>query len=236
MTREKSFRFKHFTVHHDRCAMKVGTDGVLLGAWADVEGARTALDIGTGTGLIALMLAERNGLLRVTGIDIDPEAVAQARENVLDSPWADRIVIRRADFTSADAGGTRYDLIVSNPPFHTEDTLNPDASRTAARHTASLPIPSLVKRAGALLGTEGRFCLIVPTRLAAEVIGEAAASRLFLTRRTDVKTTPQKPAKRSLLEFVPYATPTLHATMTLQNEQGQRSAAYAALTHDFYLN
>lgn len=214
--------------------MKVGTDGVLLGAWADVEGATTALDIGTGSGLIALMLAQRNATLRVWGIDIDTAAVEQAKENAERSPWADRIEVLQADFCHVARSQT-FSLIVSNPPFHAEDTPNPDQARNAARHTSALPIPVLMRNAAALLEGQGRFCLIVPTTLAAEVIGEGAANHLYLSRRTDVKTTPAKPAKRSLLEFRLYASPTEHSVLHLQDDHGGRSEAYSALTEAFYL-
>ncbi|MBR2153568.1 MAG: methyltransferase [Bacteroidaceae bacterium] len=242
MTNEKTFRFKQFTVRHDRCAMKVGTDGVLLGAWANVKDAKTALDIGTGTGLIALMLAQRNAALHITGIDIDLDAVVQAKENVADSPWSDRIVIKQENFNidprlcqAEGSSLTRmFDLIVSNPPFFTENTLNPDAARTAARHACSLPIPVLIQNVATMLTEQGRFCLIVPTSIAQEVIGEAATHHLYLSRRTDVKTTPRKAAKRTLLEFTPNITNTDYSTLTLQNEHQQRTSEYRALTQDFY--
>jgi len=235
MIKENTFRFKQFSIRHDRCAMKVGTDGVLLGAWTNVEKAKTALDIGTGSGLIALMLAQRNPALHVFGIDIDRGAAEQALENVQESPWTDRIVIKQADFTQDTAEGAKYDLIVSNPPFHTEDTLNPDAARTAARHTCSLPVPVLIRKAAAMLSAHGRLSLIVPTALAPAVIGQAAASRLYLCRRTDVKTTPQKPPRRTLLEFSPQAVPCDATILTLRDEHKLATPAYQALTAEFYL-
>lgn len=247
-TAEKCFRFKQFAVRHDRCAMKVGTDGVLLGAWANVEGAKTALDIGTGTGLIALMLAQRNATLPITGIDIDPAAVEQAKENVQNSPWRNRIVIKNEDFQtfspaiSHDGEGVRgtercclFDLIVSNPPFFLEDTLNPNAARTAARHASSLPFPVLIQKAATMLTEQGRLCLIVPTAIATDVVGEAATHHLYLSKRTDVKTTPRKAPKRTLLEFTPYITETAYSTLTLQDEQQQKTSEYTALTQEFYL-
>ena len=264
-TAEKCFRFKQFAVRHDRCAMKVGTDGVLLGAWANVEGAKTALDIGTGTGLIALMLAQRNANLHITGIDIDPAAVEQAKENVQNSPWRERIVIKNEDFQtfspdlpldekgvedfqtfsptiSHDGDGVRgtkrcclFDLIVSNPPFFLEDTLNPNAARTAARHACSLPFPVLIQKAARMLTEQGRLCLIVPTAIATDVVGEAATHHLYLSKRTDVKTTPRKAPKRTLLEFTPYITETAYSTLMLQDEQQQKTSEYTALTQAFYL-
>ena len=247
-TAERCFRFKQFAVRHDRCAMKVGTDGVLLGAWANVEGAKTALDIGTGTGLIALMLAQRNVTLHITGIDIDPAAVEQAKENVQNSPWRNRIVIEKEDFQTFSPTlphdeegvqrterGCLFDLIVSNPPFFLEDTLNPNAARTAARHACSLPFPVLIQKAARMLTEQGRLCLIVPTAIATDVVGEAATHHLYLSKRTDVKTTPRKAPKRTLLEFTPYITETAYSTLTLQDEQQQKTSEYTALTQEFYL-
>ena len=231
----EGFRFKQFTVRHDRCAMKVGTDGVLLGAWARVDDAKKALDVGTGTGLIALMLAQRNSGLRVVGVEIDESAARQAAENVAASPWPERIRIVQADFREMETEGARYDLIVSNPPFFTEETGCPDAARQAARHASALPTAALMEKAEQLLSEEGRLCLIVPTAVAAEVIGEAALQCLFLARRTEVKTTPRKAAKRTLLEFTKTITNCETTTLTLRDGENQMSPTYRALTEAFYL-
>ena len=223
--------------------MKVGTDGVLLGAWAEVEGHHMALDIGTGTGLIALMLAQRAPQLHVLGVDIDGQAVQQARENVAASPWPDRVSIEHLDFRTADLGtasfhvghlAAQFDLIVSNPPFFTEDTPNPDEARNTARHAASLPMDVLIERAARLLSPAGCLCLVVPTSVVSAVIGLAAARGMFLSRRTDVKTTVRKPAKRTLLAFTRRAVPTLHGTLTLMDGR-DRTPEYQELTRAFYL-
>lgn len=136
------FKFKQFTVYHDRCAMKVGTDGVLLGAWAQVDNARRILDVGTGTGLIALMTAQRSQA-HIMGIDIDEKAVGQAEENVKASPWKERISICRKDVMQMcrEVDGT-FDAIVSNPPYFVENVHCPDARRNVARHTGVLPLAS----------------------------------------------------------------------------------------------
>lgn len=220
---------------HDRCAMKVGTDGVLLGSWTQVNDARTALDVGCGTGLIALMLAQRNGNLNIIGIDIDDEAVEQARENVWESPWSARIRIEKHDFNEVFPSEDQFDLIVSNPPFYTEDTTCPDGSRQKARHATSLPIETMMKQASRLLTQEGRLTLIVPYSAATDVIGEAVMNNLYLSRRTDVKTTPTKTAKRTMLEFSRKTQPTVYDTLTLKDKEGNMSDEYRALTEDFYL-
>lgn len=235
MTNKDSFRFKQFTVKHDRCAMKVGTDGVLLGSWTQVNGARTALDVGCGTGLIALMLAQRNNNLKIVGIDIDDNAVEQARENVSASPWREQIKIEKHDFNEGFQSGEPFDLIVSNPPFYTEDTTCPDDSRQKARHAMSLPIEAIMEQTSQLLTQEGILSLIVPYSAATDVIGTAVMNNLYLSRRTDVRTTPMKPAKRTLLEFSRKTQPTVYDILTLRDKEGNTSIEYRALTEDFYL-
>ena len=126
------FQFKQFTVWHDRCAMKVGTDGVLLGAWCHVDGARKALDVGTGSGLIALMIAQRNPELQVLGIDIDVDSVIQAQENSLRSPFAQQLNIQLLNLKVLEVLHN-YDLVVSNPPFYTEDTVSPQEERKCGK-------------------------------------------------------------------------------------------------------
>ena len=141
------FNFKRFTVHQDKCAMKVGTDGTLLGAWAQApqEPCRI-LDIGTGTGLIALMMAQRYPNASIVGIDIDPAAVAQARDNVTASPFADRISIYEADICHFDENAT-FDSVICNPPFFTGDLICPDKQRAVARHAISLSYHDLISSA-----------------------------------------------------------------------------------------
>lgn len=234
MNNKDFFRFKQFTVKHDRCAMKVGTDGVLLGSWASVEGARTALDVGCGCGLIALMLTQRNPTLHIIGIDIDEEAAEQARENIAENNRNDQISIACADFRTFSSE-SKFDLIISNPPFYKESTTCADESRNNARHMSSLPIERLMERASALLSDRGLISVIVPYTVAGETIGEASMQGLFLSRRTDIKTTPAKPPKRTMLEFCKQAKPTTTQVLTLRDAEGNMSAEYKRLTHDFYL-
>ena len=165
------FRFKQFSVRHDRCAMKVGTDGVLLGAWGSVEGKRI-LDIGTGTGLIALMAAQRNPEADVLGIDIDELAVAQARGNVAESPFNRRIECILQDVLTFESEAP-FDAILCNPPFFTEDTLPDNRSRALARNNKCLPFPQLIKKVAVLLAENGTFSLIVPSGLVQEIVFQA---------------------------------------------------------------
>ncbi|MDD3077376.1 MAG: methyltransferase, partial [Proteiniphilum sp.] len=150
-------------MHHDRCAMKVGTDGVLLGAWANAGRGKMILDVGTGTGLIALMMAQRYPGAAIRAIDIDRDAVAQARENVDDSPFADRMTVEQDDFRHyASACAEKFDLIVSNPPWFNRALLPPDAQRKTARHSISLTLTELLLSAANCLSPEGVLALILP--------------------------------------------------------------------------
>ncbi|WP_290540840.1 methyltransferase [Alistipes sp.] len=230
------FCFKQFAIRQDRCPMKVGTDGVLLGAWATVRPQeRRLLDIGTGTGLIALMLAQRAPEARVTGVDIDD--VGQARENADASPWGGRVTFAQCpvqEFVSPDP----FDLIVSNPPFFVDSLTCPDRGRTAARHAVHLPFGDLRDAVLRLLAPEGRFAVILPTA-EAERFRALCAGRLALVRRTDVCTTPRHPAKRALMEFVradlAAAASEVSQLIVGTGEHECYTPEYRALTRDFYL-
>ena len=179
--------------------MKVGTDGVLLGAWASVRPSdRRILDVGTGTGLIALMMAQRAAQAHVTGIDV--EDVAEARANAEASPWSGRIRIERAAVQQFGPQ-ERFDLIVSNPPFFVDSLTCPDAGRTTARHAVRLPFEELRDAVVRLLAPQGRFAVVLPVDGAAHFV-ELCRGLLRPVRRTDVRTAPQRPVKRTLLEFV----------------------------------
>ena len=248
------FQFKQFTVRHERCAMKVGTDGVLLGAWAPVEGVGRILDVGTGTGLVALQLAQRSASARITAIEIDPDAAAQAGENVAASPWSDRIEVVCGDFatfrqiatfdtfatpslvakpTVAEEEG--YDLIVSNPPYFTEALQCPDPRRCTARHTATLDYALLFRRGAALLAPGGVLALIFPADAEPRVLEAAACSALYPCRRLAVYTKPGKPLRRLLMAFSPRLAPCRHDELYIHTPDGSYSEDYRRLTGDFYL-
>lgn len=215
--------------------MKVGTDGVLLGAWVPVRDTdRRVLDIGTGTGLIALMLAQRAAGARITALDVDPACAEQARENADASPWGDRIETVCAPVQAF--GAEPFDLIVSNPPFYDNSLPSPDAARTTARHTASLPFAELLDAVERLLAPEGRFALILPAEEARRFRMLASRS-LWLEARTDVRTTPRSGVRRSLMLFGrrPSETFPEPEILTVQTAPECFTPEYRALTADFYL-
>lgn len=239
-----SFSFKQFTIRHDRCAMKVGTDGVLLGAWASLQTGTEGrendclriLDIGTGTGLIALMLAQRFPLAEIEGIDIDDEAVLQAKENVENSPFGGRVSINKKNLKDIDSFSNQYDLIVSNPPFYQEDIFSGSLSRDIARHTVSLPFEILIKNVARLLCETGVFCVIIPYTEVSNFIAMCAEQKLYLARRLDIQSTAQKHPKRTMLAFVCSANCTTEVSaMILYDKEGNRTPEYSELTKDFYL-
>lgn len=229
------FQFKQFRIQHDRCAMKVGTDGVLLGAWAPLHDGIKVLDIGTGSGLIALMLAQRFPASSILGIDIDEMAVEQAQENVEASPFAERVSIQHIALQDLDYPDGAFDAVVCNPPFFEETLLPPDASRSAARHTESLPFNELITSAARLLCANGSFCVILPTQAFEAFHLQCFAQGLLLERRCLIQTSPSKPPKRTLACFRKSEQVSRFDELLTLTENGRRSEAYTLLTRDFYL-
>ena len=232
-----SFEFKQFSVFHDRCAMKVGTDGVLLGAWASVDGCARLLDVGAGSGLIALMLAQRNRDAFITAIEIDEDALQQAEENVKGSPFAERITVvgtRFQDFTVKSS--KRFDLIVCNPPFFTRSLLPTDAGRAKARHSVSLSLEELMQGAHQCLSPEGHLALILPPDRLAEMTMLSEHFGFQLRRLTHVVPSPGKPVRRILAEFSLSPGEPEETELLLEVARHHYSSAYIELVHDFYLN
>ncbi|MBR1427417.1 MAG: methyltransferase [Prevotella sp.] len=220
------FHFRQFTVKQDKCAMKVGTDGVLLGAWANANG--RVLDVGTGTGLIALMLAQRFPKCQVTGIDIDSNACCQAHENVMSSPFSERIKVFEKSIQMFNADS--YDSIVCNPPFFMDALLGPDEQRNIARHTASLSYRDLFDSVARLLKGDGEFSAVIPSDCRDAFEQEAVFHGLFPSRICAVKTTPIKSPKRHLLAF--RKTPVQQVEYT---ELLIGSNEYQEMVKDFYI-
>ena len=229
------FNFKKFSVNDALCAMKVGTDGVLIGAWADVEGAKHILDMGTGSGLIALMVAQRNEEAHIEAIDIDEGAVLQARNNIEASPWRERIVVAHSDANSYTSS-QRFDHIVSNPPFFTTTLLSPDERRAMARHCSTLTYDDIVTAAERMLMPGGRLSLILPTSEAAQ-FRRVAFERLWLSRETTVLTRKGDQPKRTMMEFVLCNEPLMPCVDTLEiyDDGGVYSDKYRQLTKEYYL-
>ena len=229
------FEFKQFTIHQECCAMKVGTDGTLLGAWASVPtGICRILDIGTGTGLIALMMAQRYPEAEVTGIDMDREAVSQAMANAVASPFSHRVQITQADI--ADFSVEPFDAIVCNPPYFVDSLVCPDSARTLARHTSSLPYKTLMQSVKRLLKDDGLFSVIIPVDCRSQLLSEAALAGLVLSKECAIKTTPKKTPKRCLMEFRKQPVAFVNtSTEVLETDNGQRSVWYHHITKDFYL-
>lgn len=213
--------------------MKIGTDGVLAGAWANAESARSILDVGTGCGLIALMMAQRFPEASVDAIDTDTAALADAAENIANSPFNDRIKPFQGDFLAYDFR-KKYDFIVSNPPFHPQDTLSPDISRATARNAASLPVEPFARKISLLLEEKGGAVVIYPYDYAGHVIRSFGDNGLFLHRRLDIKGAPHRPFKRSLLHFIAETGQFSHDELCICNADGSRSEAYKTLTGDFH--
>ena len=235
------FQFRQFCVHQERCAMKVGTDGTLLGAWA--SGGIRVLDIGTGTGLIVLMMAQRYPEAMLTAVDIDPAAVAQAQENVTASPFANRISVLQADArilrvepsTAANAL-LPFDAIVCNPPFFARSLTSPNPQRTVARHTTMLTFADLMSAAVRLLAADGELSVVIPDESRSAFMAEASLAGLFLSRQCSVRTTPHKQPRRWLLAFRRHSVDSVDMSNgIIEDAPGQRSAWYTALTSDFYL-
>jgi tRNA1Val (adenine37-N6)-methyltransferase len=233
------FQFKQFSIQQDRCAMKVGTDGVLLGAWAPIDHEPySVLDIGAGTGLIALMLAQRSQAEQIDAIEIDENAFEQCVDNFENSSWNDRLFCFHAsidDFMD-DLEDEEYDLIVSNPPFYSEDYKTENESRDLARFQDALPFEDLVEAASVLLSETGVLAVIVPHKEEARLIALAKECDLFPLKITRVKGTPTAEIKRSLVAFSFAETHELPIDeLIIETTRHQYTDDYIALTKDFYL-
>ncbi len=232
---EQVFHFKYFTIHQDRCAMKVGTDGVLLGSWIQAVNCKTILDIGTGTGLIALMLAQKTDA-EITGIDIDENACIQARENVNESPWSNRIKIEhRALQDFVKQSDQKFDLIVSNPPYFVDAYQANDAARNLARQAdASLNFDELIYGVKKLLNPEGSFCVILPCKEGMLFKDKAMGAGLFYHRLVRIKTKMEKLEKRVIMCFGFENIKMEEEEIIIHQDDKGFTQVYKELTRDYY--
>lgn len=250
-----SFQFKQFTIHQDQCAMKVGTDGVLLGAWVSLPNNGDILDIGTGTGIISLMIAQRlsdnNSYNNIIGIDIDEGAAKQAQDNFLISPWkehlrayhqslsqfsriSDNSAIKKDEGNKSEVN--KFSLIVSNPPFYNATLKPDDPNRALARHKDALPVEEIAHYAVEHLSKDGRLALIYPTAYDSEVMTAMVLNHLHPTRICDIFTKLGKPAKRRMVEFSLSASTIIASYLAIRDENGVYTDEYRRLTEAFYLH
>ncbi|MDR3296872.1 MAG: methyltransferase [Prevotellaceae bacterium] len=234
------FRFKQFSICHDQCAMKVNTDGVLLGAWVRVDAAHSqrVLDVGTGSGLIAIMLAQRCPSAQIDAVELDESSCRQAVQNAASCPWSERLHMVCADFNIfAQQADMRYDLIVSNPPYFSQSLCSPDVQRNAVRHNLSLEHDDLVMRSKNLLTPQGRLALVLPYVEGSVLVAHAATFGLYCCRKLNVSTKKGRPPKRLLLELSAERQPCDEQDFFIENEAlNSYTEAYKILTGDFYLN
>ena len=236
MGKNKWFQFKQFRIIQEKAAMKVGTDAVLLGAWTDLLGTHKILDIGTGTGIIALMISQRSGA-KITAIEIEKNAAGEAAENVRNSPWPKKISVENISFQEfAEVNQNKYDCIVSNPPFFGNNLKSADKYLAMARHNDLLPLTDLAQGTSKLLSENGKLSLIFPVETALKFSELATKYNLHLVRLTEVSHTPLSGAHRHLLEFSKKQHPLKRDILYIKTEDGlDYSPAYKSLTRDFYL-
>lgn len=226
------FQFKQFTVWHDKCAMKVGTDGVLLGAWASVKAAGCVLDIGTGTGLVALMLAQRSEA-SIIALEMDEKAAEQAQENIARSPWPDRIQVLQQNFNYYSPN-YKFDAIVSNPPYFIGSLKCPEEQRSSARHDSHLTYEALLKGVSALLSEDGIFTLIIPADVVDHIKDIAYTYSLYPYRQLNIITKPGGAPKRALISFTFTQQECRTEQLLTEISRHQYSEEYIALTKEFY--
>ena len=230
------FRFKQFTIHHDRTAMKVGTDGVLLGAIAGSGNPRNILEIGVGSGVVSMMLAQRFPMAKITGVEIDRDAWNQATENAQNSPWGQRIEFLNTSFQ--DYGSNRsekFDLIVSNPPYFTNHLKSKDSKRNMALHNDALPFTELVVGVQRFLNPESEFWVILPPDQMTELQKKLSSSGLNIIFKANVKDTPSKNILRMIYGFSFFNQSVIEINLSIKEEDGKFSDDYSELLKEFLI-
>lgn len=240
MSKSKPFQFKEFTVQQDKTAMKIGTDGVLLGAWCSLlNEPESILDVGTGTGIIALMLAQRSEAFTIDAVELDENAYEQAVENFEASDWGDRLYCYNATFqefaTEIKEEEETYDLIVANPPFYTDDFRSEDKSRNNARFETALPFKDLIESVAKILSKNGEFAVIIPFKEETNFINISKENNLFPKRICHMQGNTTSPIKRSLLAFSFQKETIEKENLIIEKERHIYTKDYIHLTKDFYL-
>lgn len=233
----KPFNFKQFTIEQDRCAMKIGTDGILLGAWAEIKDPYAVLDIGAGTGVIGLMLAQRSSAEQIDALEIDEDAYEQCVDNFENSPWADRLFCYHAALEefAEEMKDEKYDLIISNPPFYTAEYKSNNEARNSARFEDAMPFEDLIEFSSVLLSDEGSFAVIIPFIEEQNFLELCRDVNLFPNRITRVRGTKDSEVKRSLLQLSFSKTEVFRDELVLEAGRHEYTEDYIALVEDFYL-
>lgn len=231
------FNFKQFRIWQEKSSFKIGTDSVLLGAWASVEGVCRAIDIGSGTGLLSLMIAQRS-MAEIVAVDIDKLSAEEAEQNFLNSKWSERLKIIHSDIRNySDRMRNGFDLVISNPPYFLNSLENPDERLSRARHTSDFKYNDLLQSVAGLMSEKGRFALVLPFAEANLFIAEAVVYGLYCNRMLKIKSLPSKPVKRLLMEFEREKTELKSSFLVIEKaNRHEYSENYIALTRDFYLN
>jgi len=232
----KPFQFKQFTIHQDKCAMKIGTDAVLLGAWTTLNNPLSILDIGSGTGVLSLMLAQRSQAELIDAIEIDDNAYEQSVENFENSDWSDRLFCYHASLQEfAEEINDTYNLIISNPPFYQNDFKSKSKQRDLARFEDAMPFKHLISSISKLLSEDGIFSVIIPYKEQQHFINLASKVNLWPNRVLNVKGTPLTNTVRSLIEFSYKKSELKMEELIIETSRHQYTEDYINLTKDFYL-
>ncbi len=228
------FSFKHFTIYQDKSAFKVGTDGVLLGAYADITGVTNILDIGSGTGLLSIMLAQRCEAM-ITAIEPDHDSFTQSCENVNLVEWQKRIKIVNSDLQNFNSDNEKFDLIVTNPPYFCDSLKSPDPRKSAARHNDSLTSVEILTGVNRLLKDDGRLQLILPYVEGNVFIADASRYGFYCSNILKIRPLPESEIRRLILTFTRTKKIPVEKFLTIEHGRHQFTDDYINLTKDFYL-